>query len=195
MGDIVYFIPRNNKFYNYIAHTDIKRCYLATLFVLGIIGIIGFYAIYKPLLAHIMLYKTELIHVQKQYEQGQQLEKSNSELSALIDTNKKNLATHIIPHAEQEEWCNKHMQFIFDLITQSHLTLKSYGPCTEKDKKWYIKDSAPYQVTGSLENILEFLKNIRESNKMIIASHVNVTRLQNNLFQLNCDMGIITVKK
>src|SRR5688500_8719659 len=117
----MYFIPRNNKFYNYIAHTNIKRCYSATLFVLASATIIGFYGIYKPITAHIMLYKVELTRLKKQYEQGKQLEKSNSELSLLIDTRKKNIGAHIIPDEAQQKWCNKHMQFIFDVIAKLNL--------------------------------------------------------------------------
>lgn len=191
----MYFISRNNKFYNYIAHTTIKRCYFATLFALIIMGIISFYGIYKPLIAHIVLCKTELTHLQKQYEQGNQLERSNGELSLLIDTRKKNIAVHAIADDAKQEWCTKNMQFIFEVITQSHLTLNAYGPCKEKDKKWYVKDFAPYQVTGSLENIREFLKRIKESHQMITLSHLAITRIQDNIFRLNCDIGIISVKK
>jgi Tfp pilus assembly protein PilO len=190
----MYFIPRNNIVYNYIAHTDAKRRYIATLFVFIAMIAAGFYGVYMPLKGHIVLSNAEKIGLQKQYEEVGGLENKSKELSLMIDTYKKNISVHAVAAAQKEEYCSGRMQYVFDTIKQSRLTLNSYGPCKEKDKKWYIKDSAPCQMTGAMEAILLFLKTIKESGYLITLSHLTVTRVKDNVFQLSCDVGIISVK-
>jgi hypothetical protein len=191
----MYFIPRNNAIYNYIAHTSSMRRYLATLFVGIIFTGICFYGIYIPLGAHIVLYKAEALRLQKQYEEIGQLDKSGSELLSLIDTGKKNSAAHVVGDDKREEYCNKRMQFVLDTVTKLGLTLNAYGSCKEKDKDWYTKDSAHYQITGTVEKLLSFLKTMKDSAYMITFSQVAITRMKDNLFQLSCDLGIVRVRK
>ncbi len=190
----MYFIPRNNAIYNYIAHTDIKRRYFATLFIL--IAAIGvcFYGLYTPLEGHIVLYKAEKMRLQKQYEEIGAMDKNNKNVSELIDAHKKSLRGYEIAQSQRIEHCNARMQFVFDTIAQLGLTLNAYGSCKEKDKKWYIKDLAHCQVTGTLEKLISFLKAIKDAQQMIALSHVSITRVKDNSFQLSCDVGVISVK-
>lgn len=190
----MYFISRNNTIYNYIAHTNAKRRYIATLFVLATLVIGGFYGMYMPLKAHIVLQKMERARLQKQYEDGEQTQKSNKELLSLVHMSKKNINDLVVADDKREELCNTRMQFVFDTATKLGLTLNAYGSCTTKDKKWYIKNSAHCQITGSLEKILSFLKTIKDSDQLIKLSHLAVTHVKENIFQLSCDVGIISVK-
>ena len=191
----MYFIPRNNALYNYIAHTDTKRRYTATLFALIAFAVIGFYGLYRPLAAHIAMYKIERMRLQKQYEETADLEKSNKNLLTIIHTNKKNIDEYVVADDARHEVCSQRMQFVFDAVVQAGLTLTAYGSCKEKDKKWYIKDSAHCQMTGLLEKIISFLKIIKDSGQIIRLSHLMITRVKDNAFQLSCDVGIVTVKK
>jgi hypothetical protein len=189
----MYFISRNNTIYNYIAHTDSKRRYIATLFVFTAALAAGFYGVYMPLKGHIVLSNAEKIGLQKQYEEVNGFENKSKELSLMIDTYKKNISAHAIAPDQKEEYCSKRMQYVFDTIKQSDLTLNSYGPCKEKDKKWYVKDSAPCQMTGAMEAVLLFLKTVKDSGYLITLSHLAITRVKDNVFQLSCDIGIIVV--
>src|SRR3990172_8431868 len=159
----MYFIPRNNSVYNYIAHTSSQRRYIATFFIVASLAGICFYGIYTPLSAHIILYKAESARLQKQYAEIGQADKSGQELLLLVETGKKNIAEHAMSADKREEQCHKSMQFILDTITKSGLTLTTYGSCKDKDKAWYTKDSAHCAMTGSLEKIISFLKTIKES--------------------------------
>jgi Tfp pilus assembly protein PilO len=211
----MYFIPRNNALYNYIAHTDTKRRYIATLFVLAVSTVICFYGLYRPLVAHIIMYKIERARLQKQYEESGDLEKSNKNLLTIIHTNKKTIDEYAVTDEARHEVCSQRMQFVFDTVAQAGLTLTAYGSCKEKDKKWYVKDSAHCQMTGLIESLIVFLKTIKDSGQIITLSHLMISRLsagvsvealaksgalakegiKDNLFQLSCDVGIITVKK
>lgn len=191
----MYFIPRNNVFYNYIAHTDTKRRYIATLFVLIALIVIGFYGLYRPLGKRISMYKIERARLQKQYEETGDLEKSNKDLLTIIHSNKKNIDEYVVADDARHEVCSQRMQFVFDTVAQAGLTLTAYGSCKEKDKKWYVKDSAQCQMTGSLEKMIAFLKMIKDSGQIITLSHLMINKMKDNLFQLSCDVGIVSVKK
>src|SRR5579871_5775320 len=99
----MYFIPRNNRFYQYIAHTNTMRRYCATLFLLAGFAIVCFYGIYAPLKSHIMLYKIELARLQKQYEDGEQAERNAKELSAVIFEKKKYVSEHALNTDNREK--------------------------------------------------------------------------------------------
>jgi len=191
----MYFIPRNNAFYNYIAHTSSRRRYIATLFIVGFFVVISFYGIYAPLSSHILLYQAECLRLQKQYEEMNQLGKTSQELIRLTESNKKNILEHAIENAARDEHCNKHMNYVLNAIAQSGLTLAMYGSCKEKDKGWYAKDSAHFEVIGELEKIIFFLKKIQDSGRMITFSDVVITQTKDNFFQLAGDVGIAIIKK
>jgi len=191
----MYFIPRNNAIYNYIAHTSSMRRYLATLFIVVFLALFFFYGISIPLNTYIAAYKAEIIRLQKQYEEMRLLGKSNKETLSLLDASKKNIGQHTVSDSDREKICSERMQWILDTIAQRGLILNSYGSCKEKDKKWYVKNSAHYQMTGSQEKILAFLKTIKEAQRLIALSHLSLRCIKDDQFQLNCDIGIITVKK
>ncbi len=191
----MYFIPRNNALYNYIAHTSLKRCYAVTLIAVCAFFIVGIYGIYYPLCAHITLLKSERVLLQKKVDDIAQMEKGNKELSTFIETDKKNIADRAIALDKKEEDCHKRMLFIMDTIAQEGLTLSSYGSCKERDKNWYIKDSAYFDVVGPMQKLLSFLDKIKNARHMITISHVIITRLADNSFQMGFDVGLVTVKK
>jgi hypothetical protein len=195
VGADMYFIPRNNVFYHYIAHTNIWRRYCATLFLLVACTGVYVYGLYVPLSAHIVLYKTETARLQKQYEDIQQLRISGKELSTIIGQKNDMIHRYIVSDDDRQSECGKRMQFVFDSIAQLGITLHSYGSCKEKDKQWYTKDVAHSEMNGSLEQLLSFLKIIQDSTQMISLSRISLSRMKDNVFQLRCDVAIVSVKK
>lgn len=190
----MYFISRNNSFYQYIAHTNTRRRYCATLFLLAGLGFAFLYGIYKPLTQYIVLYKIELARLQKQQEDEEILSKGNRELSAVIFQKKKHVGEHIFDLDGREKECSKQMQFVFDAMALHGLMLNSYGSCKEKDRKWYTKEISHCQVTGSMQNVLSFLKAIKDSDRMVQLSHISISRVKDDVFQLGCDVEIVLVK-
>ena len=90
----MYFIARNNKLYNYIAHTSQVRRSMVTLAVVCAFFIGGFYLIYCPLTDHIAMYTVERTNLQKKYDELAQMTHSGQELSALIESSKATISTH-----------------------------------------------------------------------------------------------------
>lgn len=191
----MYFIARNNKFYNYIAHTSVLHRYLATFGMVCAFFIGGMYVMYYPLVAYNAVYAVERIDLQKKYDELMQMNKSGQELTVLIELGKKNIAEHALSDDKRQEHCQKRMEFFLDTIAQLGLKLNTYGSCKEHDKKWYTKDSAHCDFVGSLEKIMTFLETIKNSRKMITVTHATLTRIDDTTFQMSCDLGLITIKK
>jgi hypothetical protein len=191
----MYFIARNNKIYNYIAHTSLKRCYLATLFFVVIFLYIIFYCVYSPLQSHITLLQSEQVMLQKKVDDLTQMGKTHKELTTSIEVGKKNIADYAVASGAREEHCHKRMLFIMETITQAGLVLRSYGSCKETDKDWYSKDVAHFDVVGTMQKLMTLLEAIKNSRQMITLSQVTITRVADNSFQMSFDAGVVTVKK
>lgn len=191
----MYFIARNNKLYNYIAHTSrVRRC-MVTLGVVCAFFVGGMYLVYCPLTDHIVRYSAERATLQNKYDELMQMNKSGQELSALIESSKTTISIHGISADKSQEECHKKMLFVLDTIAQLGLKLEAYGSCAAKDKKWYTKDSAHFDIVGSLEKIMTLLETIKNSRHMITVEQAIITRVDDATFKISCDFGLITVKK
>ena len=87
------------------------------------------------------------------------------------------------------------MLFVLDSIAKAGLTLNVYGSCNTKDKTWYSKDLAHFDVAGSMQKLMTFLETIKNSRSMITISHVSFTRVADDNFQMSFDAGLVVVRK
>jgi hypothetical protein len=191
----MYFIARNNAIYSYIAHTGLRRCYLATLVAVCAIFVIGIYGIYYPLTSHIILLQSEHAKIQKQCDEMEQCDKTGQELLASIESGKKNIADRAIDSHMKDEHCHKFILSILETVTQLGLTLNAYGSCKEKDKEWYVKDVAHFDISGSMQKLMMFLEAIKKSSSMLTISQVAITHSSDDIFQMSFNVGFITIKK
>lgn len=191
----MYFIARNNAIYNYIAHTSLRRCYSSTLLAVSAFFIVGMYGVYYPLVAHIALLKSECTMLQKKIDEIQELDKSGKELLEGVESGKKNIADYATASDKRIEHCHKRMLFVLDTIAQSGLTLNAYGSCKEKDKVWYTKDSAHFDIVGPMQRLMTFLETMKNARTMISISQVTITRGADDTFQMSFDVGLVTVRK
>ncbi|HSC24632.1 MAG TPA: hypothetical protein VLB80_00240 [Candidatus Babeliales bacterium] len=191
----MYFIPRNNKIYSYIAHTSSQRRYGVTLIAISMFFIIGIYILYYSLTNHIALLKLEYIVLQKKHTELIHVDKGNLELHKLIELGKKNINQHIILPEMYTEYCHKQMLFILNLLNELNIMLNGYGSCQEIVKDWYTKDIVHFETNGSFQNLMIFLETIKNSHKMIVIPQINISRLPDNQFKMNLDAELIMIKK
>ena len=190
----MYFIPRNNKIYNYIAHTSSMRRYTGTFVTVCLFFIIGFYCIYYPLLNLIAMYTHERFMLQKKCEEFMQYDKSNQHLSQYIDTKKNSIQTYVRSSSVVQRHYNQTM-FVLQAIAQLGLSLHSYGSSKEKDKKWYIKNSAHFEISGSREKLMMFLQNLNQYQEILTVSNTIFTHKADDLFHMSFNLGLITIQK
>jgi len=133
--------------------------------------------------------------LQKKVDELAHMEKSNKELHAFIESGKRTVADHAVISDKREEHCHKRMMFIMETVAQEGLILSSYGSCKEREKNWYTKDSAHFDVVGSMQKLLSLLDKIKNARQMITISQVTFTRVADNSFQMSFDVGLVMIKK
>jgi Tfp pilus assembly protein PilO len=183
----MYFIPRNNALYSYVAHTNQKKRYLFTVvfFTLFIIGIS--YGIIPFLEYYTMMYEQEIKVLEHHYHYARTISKKNHDLKQNIVRIQQELDTH-----KANDICLKNkLLFILDTLQQSGLKINSYGIQKEKNGQWYIAEKAHFDSTGSLHNILSFLDTIKASNRMISVSQWSLALVEKDIFTLHCDITIL----
>ena len=187
----MYFIPRNNKIYNFIAHTQVKNRYLCTgFFIVLLLGMA--YFLHHFVTTYKEVYLQELAMLQKMQVDGQQLETKNKKLSALIETTKQEMQAQINTE-NVHDYLKKQVQFVLDTIHGTGLKLHSYGVQKEKNKNWYKKERAHFELSGNLKQILDFFETIQKSQKMIAINHWSLARMDDNTFKVECDVEFVVV--
>src|SRR5690349_18407911 len=121
----MYFIPRNNKIYHYIAHANVKKRYLFTGFFVIILVFVCMYFLQRLINVYSVLYSQELSDLQQKYKEINRLERKNKQLILVIDDTKKEIQKYI--PTTQSEYIKKQLLFVLDVIKNSGLHLHSYG--------------------------------------------------------------------
>jgi len=188
----MYFIPRNNRVYHYIAHTRLKNRYLFTgFFVAGII-FFSVYFIQRIITVYTVLYAQQVEVLKKQYKEGERIGIKNKQLTAIIQDTKKEIEEHVFL-GNSEEYFKNQLLFILNEVKNNGLKLNSYGIQKEKSYEWYKKEIAHFDLTGSLKQVIDFFKVIKNSKKMVSVRQVSLVRVDEQVFHVHCDIEFILV--
>jgi len=188
----MYFIARNNKFYNYIAHTQPAHRYFFTGGLVICMVLTAGYFLHYTMNAYSIFLLREYGILQQKNNDLKLLEQKNTKLASAIDETKKDIAGMAISD-NSNEFFKKQLIFVLETAQQSGLKINSYGTQKEKDAQWYKKETAHLDVSGSLQQLMTFLALIKNSQKMISSSRWSLLFVNENIFQLHCDIGFIFV--
>ncbi len=187
----MYFISRNNSIYDFIAHTRVKNRYVCTGFFVVTI-LFGAYFLHCLVTTYKDIYLQEVALLQKMYRESQHLEKKNKDLIVMIDSTKNGMMSQV-QHEKSHDFIKKQVQFVLEALHNAELKLNSYGVQKEKNKNWYKKERAHFDVSGNLKQILDFFEKIQNSQKMITINQWSMTRIDENMLRLECDMEFVVV--
>jgi hypothetical protein len=187
----MYFISRNNKFYQYIAHTKYVHRYVFTAITIGMF-IVGSYFLQQLIDVHDALCAQELKSFRNAHTESKKIGQRNNQLLAILDNAKKNNKA-VDVQKNSHEFFKDQLLFVLESARQSGLVIQSYGAHKEKDAQWYTKELAHGDFSGSLEQVLRFLDTIKNSKKMISISRWSLSHGSDALYTLNCDIGFLHV--
>lgn len=188
----MYFIARNNKLYNYIAHTKpIKRYIFSVLLLAGLIFGYLFVSMYI-IDSYVMVMTQEYGVLQQKYKEMQQIEQKNNGLVAAI-THLKNDTAQFIVQEKSDEYFKKQLLFVLDNAQKMGLKINSYGVQKEKDGTWYKKEIAHLDVSGSLKEIMNFLESLHKARQMITIAQWTIVAIDDKIFQMHADIGLVMV--
>ena len=182
----MYFIARTNKLYHFLAHVSVRRRYLYTSLLIIFISAVWFFLLYYPLMVYEQFYEQERIALQKKHEKEHALHAQIKSNISVNDDLKKNIQTFRV---EEEDYFKAQTLWFMEIVQQQGLNLTSYVMKKEVDKKWYKKEQAHVVTIGTFNQILSFFEMIKNSQKMIIISHLLLDVAENSLFQVNFDIN------
>ena len=159
----MYFIPRNNKFYSFIAHLHSFYRYLLTFAVISSIFMLWAIIIYLPLTTHIDHSFAKLTKLRTQCQQINkakcscvQLERSLQTLHRDVQFNK--------PEKTTQNHLQSNLLLILDQAKNTGLALNHYTMDKKTDDQWAKKNNAHFTFTGNLKQIMDFLKQLKKTD-------------------------------
>jgi len=182
----MYFIARTNKLYHCLAHVSVRRRYMYTSLLMLCISAVWFFLLYYPLVKYEQLYEQERIALQKKYEKEHVLQVQIKDNIIVNDDLKKYIQSFRV---SEDDYFKVQTLWFMETIQQQGLSLTSYIIKKEIDKKWYKKEQAHVVMIGTFNQILSFFDIIKNSQKMIVISHLLLDIVENSLFQVNFDIN------
>jgi|SRR5581483_1031730 len=188
----MYFIPRNNKVYHYIAHMNKKNRYMyAGFFVVCTFFLISYF-LQRLINVYHDLYAQELISLRKQYKDNTRIADKNKQLMNEIQKVKTEIQHHMI--VDGSLYIKQQLLFVLEAIKKISLQLNAYGIQKEKNGEWYIKERAHFDVTGSFTQLMAFFELLKKSERMIVVSQWSLAKVNENVFHMQCDIEFIVIK-
>jgi hypothetical protein len=191
----MYFIPRNNTIYNYLAHTNKNRRYTATIFICIFLLVICFYGIYQPLTRSMIFYKNEYSQLKTQLQAFNELENSIQNYNALTKASTKRIIAHQKTSEQCHMQCRNHILKMVTLIAQHNLTLHTYSSCKETQKDWYNTYSAHFSIEATMSQLLTFIEILTDEFSMSRLSRFVLKQKDKDAFQADFEIAFLTIKK
>lgn len=187
----MFFISRTNKAHHYIAHIQPLHRYIATLLLFAILITGWLYAIYYPLTKCIAIASDELAQLRKKYESTVETQSSIKNLRLSLETMQRNNSMH--KHTNLDDYFKSELAFVFDSAQQASLQLNAYTALGIKEKGWYKKEKSHMEWTGEFTQCMRFLEMVKNAQKMILCTNIILSTLENNLFNMSCDISIVAI--
>ncbi len=188
----MYFIPRNNRFYSYIAHIKPWIRYSGTLVIASSIIILWLYGVYFRLEALIDQHTSQISHMRKQYEQLTQAQLACKQLEKSIFVLKQDREAFTSKGTIQDELQARAL-FVIQQAQEAGLALNSYNVTKSVKKSWCLKYPAHFEFSGAIKQMIMFLNKIESSGKMITCSNTKLSRQGGQVFTLQCDMNFLFI--
>src|SRR5690242_9436870 len=114
----MYFIPRNNTFYHYIAHMNSKNRYACTGFFVLFLVLMAFYFMQRFITVYTIIYEQERAALLKKHQDIERITHKNKQLSAILAEIKKELQEQMYAGAVHD-YFKKRLSFVLDMVKQS----------------------------------------------------------------------------
>jgi len=188
---MIYFIPRNNRFYSFIAHLRPFYRYMLTFFIISFIFVLWIVGIYFPLGAHIDDSFIKLTELRKQCQQITKAKCSCVQLECLLQALQKDVLLNK-PEKIIKNPLQSNLLFILDQAKNTGLVLNHYT----MDKKINdpVQNSTHFTFAGSLKQIMDFLKQLKKTDCLLGYDYFSLKNIGNNSFRMMVTLNLISPK-
>jgi len=179
-----YFIPRNSRFYSFIAHTQPSMRYTISALCVGCISGIWYLLLYRPIELYLYKQAQHMDAIQKQMQhicciknQKQSLEKSCTQLQEKIIG-----PTHDTLHQQ-------YLNFILPLIENirtCHMHLVSYTVTPPQTIDSVTTYAIHMTIKGTMTHYMQWLQTLQTAAVSTVCTHISCTYNDTN----NCTMQV-----
>ncbi|MGB8367417.1 MAG: hypothetical protein WCD44_03600 [Candidatus Babeliales bacterium] len=185
----MYFIPRNNKFYSFIAHLHFLSRYLLTLLAVSSILILWLLLVYFPISTHIDQSFLKLAQLRNQCKQIDKAKRKCQRLEQSLylanPQNKKLLRNSF----------QSNLLFILEQAKKNELLLNKYTMDKKSNNKWVIQHSSEFIFTGNLSQITNFLQQLKKTDFPCESDYFLLKKIDTNSFRAIIKLDIIECKE
>jgi len=189
----MYFIPRNNKFYSFIAHLRPSYRFLLTFVVISSIFILWAIIIYLPLTAHIDYSFAQLAKLRQQCKQIDKAKHNCRQLQHSLQSFHTNRQFNKSEKTAQNP-LQSNLLLILEQAKKSGLRLNQYTTDKKIDDQWVTKNSTHFTFAGNLSQIMDFLKQLKKADCLFGCDYFLLKNVENNSFRLTIALNIISPK-
>ncbi len=188
----MFFIPRNSKFYTLITHTRPTYRYFLTVFTASMLISVWLYGVYARLEASINQGTKQIDQLYKQSEQLKQAERSCAKITESINALNLDLQSYI-PQQNTQNYLQSRLVYVLETAKKVGLSLGIYTADKIINKAWCCKNKTHFDFNGSIQQVGNFFYTLQASGKMITCDRISLSRQENNLFMVSCDLNFIAV--
>jgi len=188
----MYFLPRApNKWYARAAHVSSPYRFVATLCFFGITIATWFFLLYRPVEASLATYTLFNNRLRDECRLGVSCQKSIRDLTREVDQ----LSIMLDVDASAVGSCIDWVSPIITSAQEGGLVIKAYTAGKDTKKEWYCIDQAQFEVIGTHEQLLNFLRTVQRINSRIGCKQWSVTRVQTGSYSMLCALYLFQPTK
>lgn len=185
----MYFIPRNNKFYSFIAHLHSLSRYLLTLLAVSSIFVLWLLLVYFPLSTHIDQSFLKLAQLRNQCKQIDKAKRNCQQLEqSLCFSNLQ--SKKLLQNSFQSN-----LLFILEQAKKNELLLNKYTMDKKNNGKWVAQHSSEFIFTGNLSQITNFLQQLKKTDFPCNSDYFLLKKIDTNFFRVIIKLDLIEPKE
>jgi Tfp pilus assembly protein PilO len=186
----MYFLPRTNKLYSWLAHQKISHLYLMTLVTGTLLATVWFVFVYSPLQTVVDASSIQLQQV-KHHKQELQIVES---VCKKLEKNILELEHNIHVAQEQSAAKNDDLQAILGAAHHCKLSLKNCARESSSDGSWYTQQPFTLNLQGTIEETAHFFKELSKAVPLITVPRLSFQLETSGLYLVQVSAGVISVK-
>ena len=184
----MYFLPRApNKLYARAAHVSSSYRYGITVCFFGVTIASWFFLIYRPVEASLGAYNVLNGTLRGECTSGMACQKSVDDLTQDIDQLRTMLDSDSTNIGSCIDWASS----VISCAQQGGLTIKTYTVGQDAKKEWYCITRAQFEVTGTYEQLLNFLRDLQKINPPIGCKQWSLTHAYAGNYSMACTLYLL----
>lgn len=189
----MYFLPRTNKIFSWLAHRSITHLYIGSFLTLILISFCWFFFVYTTIDAKIEQAGVRLRQLQNQKIELTQAQTAHEKLEKRLALLEKDFALLAKDSALQAH-ISAALPQIISAAQLCKLGLKNCALENQTDGQWYTQTQVAVAAQGTMDQIKQFFSHLHKSGHMVKITNLGLTHEAQGVYNMQLALGFITIK-